>query len=397
MENWLWEAAAGVGRFLLHPVLYIFIIANLLAGRLRVSRERHDFHSKVYPSGRELQSSLLPGIGLGLFLSAVMVVAGIVLSTASLLLIALWTAVFALLLQFRFASPAYSLGFTTLLFLFLPSIKTNTALDTWLQDRGETSLTALAVLMGLLLLAEGLLIAGKAADETTPRLWKGKRGLPIGVHVIQKFWFVPVFVPVPGEALTRLFDWWPVIHTGAETFSLFLVPFGIGFARSVRGMLPHAAIAYTGRRVAGLGLLVLLLGAASYWLPGVAVAAAGIAMLGRFTIMVRERLEDDKLPAYFKARNGGLTILDTIPGSPARELGLKAGEIITRVNGTVPASPREFYEALQLNTSGAFCSIDVLDTDGELRNVRRGLFAGEHHELGIIFVEREHKLDTEAI
>ena len=48
----------------------------------------------------------------------------------------------------------------------------------------------------------------------------------------------------------------------------------------------------------------------------------------------------------------------------------------------------------QTKTTGAFCKLEVLDTNGELRLAQTALYAGGHHELGIVFVEQEHEWDS---
>ncbi|MFX3624786.1 MAG: PDZ domain-containing protein [Ectobacillus sp.] len=398
METWLSEFGTAIGRFFLHPVLYIFVISSLLVGSLRVARERKDFSFKVYDVWYELRTSLFAGFGFGLLLSIITVGAGLVVSQASIMLIALWTVFFALLTQYRYLSAAYSIGTVIFLLLFLPKLQIGIAsIDAALADGKETSLPALALLLGLLLLIEGLLITKRAVHASTPRLQKGKRGFNIGLHVCKRLWIVPVFILVPGDGIQELFSWWPVVSVDSKTFSLFLIPFGLGFAKKMKGSLPSQAISYTGRRVIGLSLLVLVLALISLWLPGIALAAAGVAMLGRFTITVREQIEDEQLPPYFSIRKKGLMILDVLPNTPAEQIGLKPGEVITKVNGVEPKSMRDFYEALQRNAAGAFCKLEVVDTNGEPRLLQRALFAGDHHELGILFVHRNYEWDTEAV
>lgn len=398
MSIFVLEIVNAFGRFFLNPVLYIFFISSLLVGYWRVKRERKDFSFKVYDVWHELRTSATSGFSFGMILSIISISIGIIFSKASLLIIACWTILFALLMQYRYLSAAYSFGIAIFYFLFSPSWKTGQPmLDTWLADSSATNLTALAVLMALLLIVEGLLISGRASRISTPKILKGKRGMPIGMHVCKRLWFIPIFILVPGDAITKVFAWWPVITIDTNVFSLFLVPFSIGLSKTIKGQLPSQAIFYTGRRVAGLGLLVLLLAVISYWLPGIAIAAAGVAMLGRFSITIREQIDDEKHPAFFSPKSAGLMILDTIPNSPADEMGLKPGEIISKVNGVVPKSLREFYQALQQNTSGAFCKLEVIDVNSEPRILQRAIFANEHHELGIIFVQRDYDWDIEAV
>lgn len=79
----------------------------------------------------------------------------------------------------------------------------------------------------------------------------------------------------------------------------------------------------------------------------------------RCRMPMRERIADETRPAYFAARDDGLVVFGA-------ELNLKPGEVITKINGVIPKSTEEFYDALQSKTTGAFCKLEVLDTKGEL-------------------------------
>ncbi|WP_090998073.1 PDZ domain-containing protein [Bacillus sp. 491mf] len=394
VESWLLEIMKAIVRCLAHPALYVFFISSFFVGYLRVLRERKDFSFKVYDVWYELRTSGFAGIGLGLILSLITVLAGLVFSQASVIIMAIWTISFAIIAQYRYLSPAYTLG-VSIVAAILSSKLPFSFLQ--LQEGEESSVVSLAILLGLMLVVEGLLISKNAANYSTPKLRKGKRSLNIGLHESNRLWLVPLFVLIPGDALTQFISWWPVVSVGSQKFSLFLIPFLVGFTRTIKSFEPKSALLFTGRRVFGLAAVVLLLGIASYWLHTLAIVAMGVAMLGRLTIAVQERLEDDRRPAYFSSRDNGLVVLGTIPGTAGEELELKPGEIIVKVNGIVPTNVDEFYNALQLRSTGAFCKMEVVDTNGELRLVQHAIYEGEHHELGIVFVEQEHQWDTEVV
>ncbi|PEZ07235.1 hypothetical protein CN326_08770 [Bacillus sp. AFS018417] len=394
VEVWSSEIVKAIVRFFAHPALYVFFISSFFVGYLRVLRERKDFSFKVYDILYELRTSAFAGIGFGLILSLITVGMGLVISQASVFMIAIWTVLFALIAQYRYLSPAYTFGIAiaaTLLSSKLPVSFLQ------LREGEESSVVSLAILLGLMLVVEGFLISNNAANYSTPKLRKGKRGLNIGLHESKRLWLVPIFVLVPGDAITQFASWWPVVSVGSQKFSLFLIPFLIGFTRTIKSSEPKGALLFTGRRVFGLAAIVLLLGIASYWWHTLAIVAMGVAMLGRLTITVQERLEDEKRPAYFSSRDHGLVVLDTIPGTAGITMDLKPGEMIVKVNGISPTNVDEFYNALQSKTTGAFCKMEVIDTNGELRLVQHAIYEGEHHELGIVFVEQEHQWDTEVV
>ncbi|MDM5157244.1 PDZ domain-containing protein [Bacillus sp. DX1.1] len=394
VEAWLFEVIKAVGRFFLHPAVYVFFISSIFVGYLRVLRERKDFSFKVYDVLFEMRTSMFAGIGYGFLVSVITIGAGLVLSQASIWAILIWTLLFGLAAQYRYLSSAYTFGIAIVAAMLssklpIPFLQ--------LQDGEERTIPSLAILLGVMLIVEGLLISKNAVRHSTPKLRQGKRGLNIGLHESKRLWLVPIFILVPGDAVTQFVSWWPVVSVGSQTYSLFLVPFLIGFMRTIKSYEPTEALLFTGRRVFGLAALVLILGVASYWWPLLAIVAMGVAMLGRFTISMQERIVDETRPAYFAARNDGLVVLGTIPNTAGAEMNLKPGEVITKVNGVIPMSVEEFYDALQTKTTGAFCKLEVLDTNGELRLVQNALYAGVHYELGIVFVEQEHKWDTEAM
>ncbi|MEH7457235.1 PDZ domain-containing protein [Bacillus sp. JJ1127] len=394
VEAWSFEIMRAVGRFFLHPAVYVFLISSIFVGYLRILRERKAFSFKVYDIWFELRTSLFSGVGYGLVVSIITIGAGLVVSQASIWMILIWTLLFGLAAQYRYLSAAYTFGIAIVAALL--SSKMPISLLQLGEGEGDT-IVSLAILLGIMLVVEGLLISKNAVRYSTPKIRKSKRGLNIGLHESKRLWLVPIFILVPGDAVTQFVSWWPVVSVGSQTYSLFLVPFLIGFMRNIRSYEPKEALLFTGRRIFGLAALVLVLGIASYWWHVLAIVAMGAAMLGRFTIAMQERIADETRPAYFAARDEGLMVLDTIPNTTGAEMNLKPGEVITKVNGVIPKTAEEFYDALQSKTTGAFCKLEVLDTKGELRLAQTALYAGGHHELGVVFVEQDHKWDTEAV
>ncbi|EOV9528040.1 PDZ domain-containing protein [Bacillus cytotoxicus] len=394
VEAWAFEIIRAVGRFFSHPAVYIFVISSIFVGYLRILRERKDFSFKVYDLWFELRTSLFAGIGYGLFASIITIGLGLVVSEASIWMILIWTLIFGLTAWYRYLSAAYTFGAAIAVVL----LSTNIPISLLKIGSGEEdTIVSLAILLGIMLVIEGRLISKNAVRYSTPMLKRSKRGLKVGLHESKRIWLVPIFILVPGDAVTQLFSWWPIVSVGSQTYSLFLVPFLIGFMRKIRSYEPREALLFTGRRVFGLAAIVLVLGIASYWWHVLAIVAMGAAMLGRFTIAMQERITDETRPAYFATREAGLVVLDTIPNTVGAELQLKPGEMITKVNGVIPKTTEEFYAALQTKTTGAFCKLEVLDTKGELRLAQTALYADGHHELGIIFVEQDHQWDTEAV
>lgn len=392
MQIWLIELLKGLAKIFLHPILYyLFFLAGIL-GVMRVKRERKDFHIRAHNAYFELRQLLPLGVLLGLIMSVIVVAAGITVPFASILLIAAFTFLWSLTLNVRLMSPAYTVGAAFFILILASGKNWSVPLFSHsFQALNEKVYPSVAILLGLLLITEGFLILKNGSFGTSPKILKSKRGQRVGVHEVRRLWMVPLFLLIPGNVLHLPLDWWPVFHLGAEKYSLILVPIAVGFQQQVQGMLPQDSVQLIGKRVIGLGILVSLLSVAGYWFPLASIAVVALALICREALTFVHKLNDDGLPFYFSKKNQGLMILGLIPDSPASKMALQIGELITKVNGMAVHNEKVFYEALQKNR--AFCKLEVIDTNGEIRFVQGALYEGDHHELGILFVQDERKYE----
>ena len=392
VETWLVELLKGAGRFFLHPVLYYLVFLAGLLGVKRVKRERKNFHIRAEDAYFELRQLFPIGMVIGLILSIITIVAGIAVPFAAILLIAVFTLIWSLTTNIRLISPAYTLGASFFAIIIIAqnnwSIPLFSKAFSSIDDKVYPSLV---VILGLLLLAEGILIFKNASKGSSPKLAKSKRGQVVGVHEVKRLWMVPLFLLIPGNALQLPFEWWPVFHLGAKEYSLIFVPFAIGFHQQIKGMLPQESIQLHGRRVIVLGIVISLLSLAGYWYPLFSIVVAALAVIGRELLALIAYLKDESMTSYFSKKNNGVMIIGIIPDSPASKMGLQVGEIISKANGVLVRDEQTFYEALQKNR--AHCKLEVFDTKGEIRFVQRALYEGDHHELGALFVQGDRKFD----
>ena len=395
-QVWLFELLKGAGKIFLHPLFYYCFLAAAYLGVTRVKRERKNFHVRAENAYFELKQLLPAGLAIGFFLSIISVAAGLAVPFEAIILTGILTVLFSFAMNPRFLSPALTLGLAICILAVIALNGTGLEwIDRYFTVIEDQAYTALAVLLGLLLIGEGLLISRNGSKSTSPKLVKSKRGQTVGVHEAQRIWILPMFLLVPGNALEPMFGWWPVFSIGEELFSLILVPFGIGFRQQISGMLPKEAVRMHGGRVLALGLLVLGISIAGYWYPLAALAAVAAAIIGRLLISAWLRKKDANLPSYFAKQNDRVMILGVVPGSPAAKMGLQVGEVVQKVNGSSVNDESSFYEAIQRNA--AHCKLEVLDVKGQVRYVQRALYEGDHHQLGILFVQDEKKWDSAVV
>ncbi|WP_342432990.1 PDZ domain-containing protein [Neobacillus sp. FSL H8-0543] len=392
VQTWLFELLKGTGKLFLHPVFYYIVFLSGILGVMRVKRERKNFHIRAFDAYFELRQLFPFGIIAGLVISLVAVAVGIAVPFAAILLIAVFTIIWSLTANIRLVSPVYTVGAAFFaIILFAENNWTFPLFSVAFESIDYKVYPSIIVLLGLLLVAEGFLIIKNGSKGTSPKLGKSRRGQSVGNHEVRRFWIVPMFLLVPGNALTLPFEWWPVFHIGAETYSLLFVPFAVGFFQRVQGMLPKQSIELLGRQVLAFGILITLLSIVGYWYPLVSIVVAAVAIIGREVISLMQRMKDDSMPFYFSKRNNGLMILGIIPESPADKMGLQVGELVSKINGVQVRDEEVLYEAIQKNR--AHCKLEVLDTNGEVRFVQRALYEGDHYELGILFVQDGRKYD----
>ncbi|WP_335871588.1 PDZ domain-containing protein [Bacillus sp. 2205SS5-2] len=384
IEQWAMELGRAVVKLFLHPLLYVSIIAVLFTGYFRIRRERKDFHVRVYDMYQELRNLLPLGLGLGMIFSVIIIGTGLAIPFSAIVLIGFVTMILLLFTSFRLLSPAYSVGISYLILSIMDYFEWEFSfLNITVSGLDLEELLPLTLLIGLLILVEGLFILINSAKKTSPTFIKSPRGLTVGAHVSRRLWLLPLFILIPGDALSLPFQWWPVLSVGDQTFSILLVPFLIGFHQKVQSMLPKRAIGQMGKKVIWLGGLVTIFAASGYFAAILSVVSVLTAIIGREWITMKQRTAEENRPYLFSPQEKGVRVLGIIPLSPADKMGLVIGEIIEKVNGIVVRDERTFYEALQKNR--AYCKLEVLDVNQQIRFVQGALYEGDHHELGILF------------
>ncbi|RJS55856.1 cell division protein [Bacillus subtilis] len=386
--QWGFELLKSVGLFFLHPLFWFFIIVSLVFGYVRIKRERKTFHTRIADIYDELKFTYIKGLIPGLLLSVVLGVLGISIPLGLLAIIAVITAAAALTLRANWMSAAYIVSASMLIGFGLQINQAEPFLERFPQGFAVVW-PAMAVFLGLLIIIEGAVAYRSAHVRTSPALVVSSRGLPIGQQLANRIWLLPLFLLIPGNGLESHVSWWPVFTIPGGSFHFLWIPYFVGFGQRVQGSLPETSIRITAKRVCVLGLIVTALGAVSLlWTP-LAGAAVCAAVLGRIFLSIKQRVNDNAAPFYFSKRDQGLMVLGIIPNTPAEDLELKIGEIITKVNGIPVKNVSDFYEALQHNR--AYVKLEIIGLNGEIRFDQRASYEGEHHELGILFVKDERE------
>jgi hypothetical protein len=170
---------------------------------------------------------------------------------------------------------------------------------------------------------------------------------------------------------------------------LLLVPFPIiiGFSDMTITQLPQDKARSISNGLLMYSIVVIGLAVTVRYYPELTMFAAILIILGHEALRWYGRSKENKLLPLYTNSSLGLKILAVLPGSPADKLGIQAGETIYKVNGVQVHSRMQMYEAMVRNS--AYCKLEVFNHDGQLKFLNRAMFAGEHHQLGIVLAPDE--------
>lgn len=377
--DYLVMVATALGRFLINPIVYLTLLLAVFLGYRRVKRERSHFHIRIQHGATELHSTIKESLGYALLLSFISVGAGLVVPSTFLLYLTAVTVVLSITLVVASLSPMYTIALTVAAI----------ALARWQdlpQYLGDADITQafmpIVLLTGLFVLVEGVLIRRAYRNGLTPSLQKTKRGLHAIVYRLRKVWLLPVFMVIPSGPLQAIAPYWPQFTLGASDFSLVLFPIVIGTALTSRKRMPDAVFTAYGKCVTTLGLLLILSATIVYYVPLAfwVIITVGVVMRAGLSLYFVWRERADSYAVAPSAK--GIMIAAVLPDSPAEKMGLQLGECIVKVNGQPVTNEDELYEALQINA--AYCRLEVLDYQQEMRQAQHAVFAEDHYRIGII-------------
>ncbi|KPN97447.1 PDZ domain-containing protein [Lysinibacillus sp. ZYM-1] len=385
----LLEIVTAIGRFLLNPLLYITIVFATLLGYRRVKQERKYFNRRIIWGWTELIGQWKDGWLYALIISLISMVAGLTVPKVFLIIV-IAVSIVALALYFMNAlSPILTMGIATLAIWAMSSYN-------WSFSWRNISLTGvnledgaivtITILVGLCVIAEGLLIRRAAMNVTTPCMEKTKRGMQAIVYRSRNVWVLPIFFVIPGDAIAAVLPYWPQFTIGDTSFALILFPLVIGFSKLIRKELPVLILPKIGRSVLILGQLILIGGLAAYLEPLIGFITLALGAIIRIIISIYYAGQDKTDHYAIAPSTKGAIIAAVLPDSPAEKMGLLAGECIRKVNGVAIFTENELYEALQLNA--AHCRLEVLDRNNEIRLTQHVIYSNDHYRIGLLLAEQ---------
>jgi hypothetical protein len=394
--NQLLQAA---GQILLQPFYYLGIVIIVLQYRRQIVLERKLFHAKLHSIVNETWRMLLWGWICGIAASLLMIFVGASIPMESVYL--LWAiSLILLLFRVRYLNVAYAAGILGMLHCivgYFPELLDLTSFHWFFGPINELYVPSLLFIVAILHLLEAYLLRIQGKRLASPTLVEGKRGKIVGGYQLQSYWPIPLFLLMPVAGGTLDLPWTPLFASGVDSaassgsWGFLALPLILGFTDFTQARLPADKIRRSSSLLLLYACIILLSSVLSYYWSFFILVASILTILLHEGLIKYSAWEETTQSPLFVHGERGLLILAVLPGSSAAELGLQAGEIIHKVNLVLVRTKQELHQAMRINP--AFCRMEVINLAGHSKFVSRAIYAGDHHELGILLAPDAETID----
>jgi len=238
---------------------------------------------------------------------------------------------------------------------------------------------ATVFILSSLLLVEAAFFFVFPLGLARPYVFRNSRGGAVTAFVAEGVFALPLLIPAVW--VTTPFVSWEFVGN-----SWVLWPVALPWVMQVRAA--HKSLDAELRIRAGITAVGALLSPVLFFLPTEGTRATAMVALVAILISceeVRERAVGRAVTSPWQEGKEA-TIVAVVDGSPAAELGIRAGMRIVSVNGTPVRSTQEAYAALYGRP--AYVKLELKDQDGEVFFRERGRYEGELPLLGLVFAPR---------
>jgi hypothetical protein len=348
---------------LVMPIYWIVLFLVYLQCRRIVTTEERLYGRTINKIGRQMLLSVGLGAVGGFAASAILVFLGLSLEQIGLYFI--WpVALLLLLINPRYLCFSYAGGIVALLVLIfrhllvpvfpaLAEISVVTALL-------GIHIPALLVLIALLHLVEAILIYVGGHWGSSPIYLKQENGEVVGAFTLQRFWPIPlvallVAVVVQVEIVgVTMPDWWPILQSTlqpgeGQSLQYMVVPVaaGLGYADMALSSKPRERGAFSAKLLLLYSIVLLAVALGAEYIPWLIVPGILIAPIGHELLIIHGKKKEDARPPLYRQNQSGVALMMVLPGSVASEAGLKADDLILKVNGENVHDNRELVQLIE--------------------------------------------------
>lgn len=381
------SALSALLFLIMNPLLYIGFALTLWDYSRNGKYEKKFFGVRVTKSTGTVAALWCQSLVIGVLLTLVYAIAGVVVTTQEMWLVTGLCILFALV-RVRFISPIYSISVWIVLALVthvMPPVARGATMNHWWHVVHDFHTVSWLAIAATLCIAEGMTLWLNRHHPGFPAAVLSKRGRSIGAFVVKLPFIVPVGLVMDSGSIptTSLPHAWPWLVHGLTSVSFTAMPFLIGHAGIFTTTTPKNGLRrlwpihlYTGVIVAGVVYVSYQFGV-QYALLG-----AVLAVVSKELALWRGQHLENRLDPIFTPVQEGVRVLSVVHGSLAHSMKLLPGEVITHVNQVPVHTPYDLHFAFDQNP--AYAKLRVMDTRGESRFVGNPVYTGERNKLGLI-------------
>lgn len=232
-----------------------------------------------------------------------------------------------------------------------------------------------------------------------------REGKLVGGFVMQRLWVIPIlfFILVSssggdGQSVATP-QWWPLFGPNLPGKELRNAVFA---SMSLLAMLGYSDFALStpvlqkvrrsSLELFAFSIILLILALISYKLYIFKFIAAIFAPLAHESLILYERFKESSGVPLWGFAEDGIIVVDTIPSSPAEQIGIKSGDKLIQINNNPIRSIEDLIKIMEEYLS--YMWIEVIDIKGKKRLVELSNYRYGIKELGIITVPKD---DTNVV
>lgn len=228
----------------------------------------------------------------------------------------------------------------------------------------QLNLTSLLYLIGVLHVVESLLIYLNGWQGASPIFVRSGFDKLIGAFNIYKIWPIPLVALVSGGDNSYL----PIVAA-------------LGYQDLALARSPEKRSFLSARNLFGYSLALILLTFLSTYYGGSKLLAVVFACLGHEWVIWKGRQEEWGSKPCYLAPEEGIMVLETMPNSLAKQMGLERGDIITKINGKQVSTKGQLSKFLQ--NSLPWVDLEIKKLKGMKK---RKKVCSSSQQLGVILV-----------
>lgn len=256
-------------------------------------------------------------------------------------------------------------------------------------------------LVGILHLAESLLIWIDGYSSAVPAFFKLKDGQIVGGYIMNRIWPLPMLVLFitlaaagAGDSVSMP-EWWPIIRqAGISADNLMYIiqpiPVVLGYGDIAITKSPIKRCRDSAARLSIYSIVLIILSALASKIHVFAYFAALFAPIGHELLILYSQKEEEKGLPYFSCAKNGIKVLYCKKDSPGSKMNIEPGDTLISINNANINNEAELKEVLAKYPT--YIWIDILKADGRRKTVEYKDYNNGISNLGIIIVPEKANL-----